>query len=222
MNGGFVATNEHLAALAACFGCSNAAASQLLSYAQSRQFANRTAIAHQGDESSWLYLILEGAVTLEIFGTEGQQAQLARHGPGEIFGAFPHSAYHRSTVNAIGATRLLALPTAQLFHLVNSNAEIAAGMTTLLARQLDLVLDRMAARIGLTATGRFYRALLLMADEEGMICPAPVIAALALTVNTSRETASRALATLLRRGIVDRLPDGLRVVSRRLLEELVI
>jgi CRP-like cAMP-binding protein len=220
--GGFVATDEHLATLAACFGCSEDAAGLLLPYVQLRQFANRAVIAHQGDESSQLYLIIDGAVTLEIFGAEGQQAQLARHGPGEIFGAYPRAAYHRSTVNAIGVTRLLVLPTAQLFGLVSNNAEIAAGMTTLLARQLDLVLDRMAARIGLTATGRFYRALLLMADEQGMIRPAPVIAALALTVNTSRETASRALAALLRRGIVDRLPDGLRVVSRRLLEELVI
>jgi CRP/FNR family transcriptional regulator, cyclic AMP receptor protein len=217
-----VATDEHLATLAACFGCSEDAARLLLPYVQLRQFANRAVIAHQGDESSQLYLIIDGAVTLEIFGAEGQQAQLARHGPGEIFGAYPHAAHQRSTVNAIGVTRLLALPTAQLYHLASNNAEIAAGMTTLLARQLDLVLDRMAARIGLTATGRFYRALLLMADEEGMIHPAPVIAALALTVNTSRETASRALAALLRRGIVDRLPDGLRVVSRRLLEELVI
>ena len=90
------------------------------------------------------------------------------------------------------------------------------------ARQLDLVLDRMAARIGLSATGRFYRALLMLADDEGTIRPAPVVAAMALSVHTTRETGSRALAALLRRGIAERLPDGLRIVSRRMLEDLVV
>jgi CRP/FNR family transcriptional regulator, cyclic AMP receptor protein len=217
-----VATDEHLATLQACFGCSEAAASLLASLAIERRFRNRAVIAHQGDECHSLNLIIDGAVSLEIFGAEGQQAQLAKHGPGEIFGAYPMPAMQRSTVNAIGDTRFLALPTAELQRLAEGNAEIASGMARVLARQLDLVLDRMAARIGLSATGRFYRALLLLADADGMIRPAPVISALALSVHTSRETASRALAVLVRRGIVDRQADGLRVVSKRMLEELVI
>jgi predicted transcriptional regulator len=91
-----------------------------------------------------------------------------------------------------------------------------------MARQLDMVLDRMAARIGLSATGRCYQALLAKADDDGWIKPLPVLSALALGVNTTRETASRAVAQLVRRGIVERHDNGLRVVSRRMLEELVL
>jgi len=79
----------------------------------------------------------------------------------------------------------------------------------------------MAARIGLSATGRCYRALLQRANDEGWIRPAPVLAALAVGVNTTRETASRALAGLVRRGIVERNDSGLRIVSRRMLEEMI-
>jgi CRP-like cAMP-binding protein len=106
--------------------------------------------------------------------------------------------------------------------LVAIDGDVATGVANLLARQLDLVLDRMAARIGLSATGRFYRALLQLADSDGLIQPAPVIAALALSVHTTRETASRALASVVRRGIVERQAEGLHIVSRRMLEELIV
>ncbi len=191
-------------------------------HASIRTYPNRTPIAHQGDDSAYLYLIIEGSVALEIFGPEGQQAQLARHGPGEIFGAYPSPTVHRAAISAIGTAHLLIIPTLKLSDLVSHNADIGSGMAELLAHQLDLLLDRMATRIGLTATGRFYRALISLADDQGMIQPAPVIAALALSVNTSRETASRALAVLLRRGIVERQVDGLKIVSRRLIEDLVV
>ena len=84
------------------------------------------------------------------------------------------------------------------------------------------MLDRMAARIGLSANGRFHKALLQLADAEGEIRPAPVISALALSVHTTRETGSRALAALLRRGIVERDAHSLRIVSRRMLEDMVV
>ena len=68
----------------------------------------------------------------------------------------------------------------------------------------------------------FYRILLQRADDDGWIRPAPVLSALAIGVNTTRETASRALASLVRRGIVERTDEGLKIISRRMLEELVI
>jgi CRP-like cAMP-binding protein len=139
-----------------------------------------------------------------------------------VFGAYPAETVYRANMTAVGQTRLLSIPTRKLRVLAAEDGEIANGIAELLARQLDLVLDRMAARIGLSATGRFYRALLMLADDEGAIRPAPVVAAMALSVHTTRETGSRALAALLRRGIAERLPDGLRIVSRRMLEDLVV
>ena len=118
--------------------------------------------------------------------------------------------------------RLHRIETSQMVGLTAQNATIAEGLAKLMARQLDMVLDRMAARIGLSATGRFYRALLHRADTDGWIRPAPVLSALAISVNTTRETGSRALAALIRRGIVERSDDGLRIVSKRMLEELVV
>lgn len=213
---------DDIAIIASCLGCGKESAKRLAALMVSRTFAHRCAIAHAGDPSVHFYLVAEGAVVAELFGYDGQQAQLTRHGPGEIFGAYPKQTTYRAGFSASGATRLLIIRTERLVELVASDKEIAAGVARLLAKQLDLVLDRMAARIGLSATGRFYRALLQLADDDGMIRPPPVIAALAVSVHTTRETASRALTSLLRRGIVERQEDTLRIVSRRMLEELII
>jgi CRP-like cAMP-binding protein len=187
-----------------------------------RHYPARTNIALRGDPSSMLHLIVEGGVVAEIFGIDGQQAQLARHGAGEIFGAFPNPTSYRADICTTLETRLLIVPCLQLANLAKLHGDIGAGIAGLLARQLDLTLDRMAARIGLSASGRFHKALLQMADAQGEIRPAPVISALALSIHTTRETGSRALAALLRRGIVERNADSLRIVSRRMLEEMVI
>jgi CRP/FNR family transcriptional regulator, cyclic AMP receptor protein len=208
--------------VAACFGCGEDAARHLCQAMTQRAFTHRAPIAHSGDPALQLYLVIDGAVAAEIFGIEGQQAQLSRYGPGEIFGAYPRPATHRADMTAIGKTQLLSIPTETLADMACRDAEIGAGLANLLAGQLDLVLDRMAARIGLSATGRFHRALIQLADDDGLIRPAPIIAALALTVHTTRETASRALAALVRRGIVERQDDALRIVSRQMLEEMIV
>ena len=221
-NGGNHEKTEHLSSIAACFDCTPESAHLLLSAMTEKRFATGANIALRGDPSTMLCLILEGGVVAEIFGLEGQQAQLARHGPGEIFGAYPAPALHRADIRATADTRLLSIPAQSLAALARAHGDIGSGIAGLLARQLDLMLDRMAARIGLSANGRFHKALLQLADAKGEIRPAPVISALALSVHTTRETGSRALATLLRRGIVERNDDHLRIVSRRMLEEMVI
>lgn len=222
MHGGRGISAETLSAIAACFGCGEDSARLLGDAMIERRLERRAHLAFRGDPATQLFLLIEGGVVAEIFGIDGQQAQLARHGPGEIFGAYPVPSIYRADIVATQDTRLLGIGTTELSALAHTHAEIGAGLSRLLARQLDLLLDRMAARIGLSAIGRFHKALLELADDQGVIEPAPVISALALSVNTTRETGSRALAALLRRGIAERRGDALRIVSRRMLEEMVV
>ena len=221
-DGGHHDKTEQLSSIAACFDCTPDSAQLLLSAMTQKRFAAGTTIALRGDQSIILFLILEGSVVAEIFGIDGQQAQLTRHGPGEIFGAYPEPTLYRADFRASANTGLLAIPAQTLAALARAHGDIGSGIAGLLARQLDLMLDRMAARIGLSASGRFHKALLQLADADGEIRPAPVISALALSVHTTRETGSRALAALLRRGIVERSENSLHIVSRRMLEEMVI
>jgi CRP/FNR family transcriptional regulator, cyclic AMP receptor protein len=220
--GASLATAEHISALAACFGCDHGNAALIADQTSERTFPHRSIVALRGDVSEHLFLVIEGMASFDLFSIDGQYARLSGYGPGELFGAYPLTTTHRADVSAQGNLRVLAIETASIAALVAGNIAIAYGMAALMARQLDMVLDRMAARIGLSAQGRFYQALLKLADEDGWIRPAPILSAVAIGVNTTRETASRGLAALLRRGIVDRCDDGLRIIGRRLLEELVV
>ena len=68
-------------------------------------------------------------------------------------------------------------------------------------------------------------AELLRQAREGpdlTIRPGPVLSDLALRVSTTRETASRAVNALERRGIIRRDADALVVVAPHRLEELIL
>ena len=217
-----MANAEHQSLVAACFRCPEHEAGLIAATMVLRQYSHRAPIALRGDTSTHLYLVIDGLASADLFSVDGQYAQLAGYGPGELFGAFPEPSTHRADMTAQGELSALLIETNVMAALARKHAAIAQGIAHIMARQLDLTLDRMAARIGLSATGRCYRALLQRADDEGWIRPAPVLAALAVGVNTTRETASRALAGLVRRGIVERNDGGLRIVSRRMLEEMIV
>jgi CRP/FNR family transcriptional regulator, cyclic AMP receptor protein len=213
---------ERAAIIASCLGCSDVCALHLGDCMAEQGHPNRAAIAYNGDPADHLFIVTDGAVLAEQFGLDGQHVQISRYGPGEVFGAYPAPAVFRTDMVASGTTRLLTISTLRLVEMASDQPEIGAGLARLFARQLDLMLDRLSSRIGLSASGRFYRALMELADADGNIRPAPVIAALALSVHTTRETASRALATLLRRGIIERNGDSLHIVSSRMLEDLIV
>lgn len=213
---------ERLAVLKTIFACERESASALVSVMKDQHFPDKALVAHQGDVARHCWLVVHGVAALRIISAEGQSTQLASHGPGEIFGCYPLPAPLRSDIVAQGALHLLAIETAALSTLAAAHADLASGLAMLLARQLDVLLDRMAARTTLSATGRVYAELLRLSGTDNRIEPPPMLSALALNVHTTRETASRAIAQLARRGIIRRSDTRLEILSPRMLAELVV
>ena len=197
-----------------------------------RSIARGVTLFRQGDACSRCWLVIEGAVALRTVGLEGQPVQLASYGPGEFVGAFPAPRQQPGELAATAPTRMLEAATIDLARLARSIPEIGAGLAALLARQHDKLIARMASQIALSAPGRVYAELLALAEGSGAgesggagsgdtIRPAPVLAALALRVNTTRETASRAVSAAERRGLLRRDGGNLIIVSRERLAALV-
>ncbi|MEV5022757.1 MULTISPECIES: Crp/Fnr family transcriptional regulator [unclassified Sphingobium] len=212
---------ERLAVIRSVFSCGQAGAEALASAVRDAVFPHKAFVAHQGDLAHHCWVVVEGAAQAQINSADGQRTLLASHGPGEIFGSYPVPAVLRSDIVAQGSLHLLCIETATLVDLARYSAEIAHGLSMLFARQLDVMLDRMAARTTLTAYGRVYAELLRLAGPSNRIEPPPVLSALALSVHTTRETTSRAIAHLLRRGIVSRTDEALNILAPRLLADLV-
>jgi CRP-like cAMP-binding protein len=213
---------EQVEVLAAVFRCDRKAAELLRRVLVPQQVGAKQILARQGEASHHCWLIVDGCVAVQTFGIDGQRQQLARHGPGEFFGAYPAPTTHRAEMEVLVESRLLRAEAQSLAALVAGDAQIGAGMAWLLARQLDRALDRMATRSTYSAAGRVYSELLALADGRDHIVPAPQVTTLALSANTTRETASRAIAVLIRRGIVSREDGQMQIHAPRMLADMVV
>lgn len=185
-----------------------------------RRLPHGEVLATQAGQTALCWFVVEGSLSLSVFGRDGQVAQVATYGPGEFAGAFPEPRGHAGELCTQGPTELIEIDTVRLRDLVAGEQGVANGMALLLARQHTMLVDRLAGRMILSATGRIYAELLRLADERGAIVPPPVVTALALRAHTARETASRALAAAERRGLIERDGESLRIVSRDRLRAL--
>ncbi|MEL7216903.1 MAG: Crp/Fnr family transcriptional regulator [Pseudomonadota bacterium] len=214
--------SERTEALARLLDCETASAAVLADAMIACGYTSRSVLSHQGDHDDRMWLILEGTVQLQAIASEGQTTVISAFGPGELVGAFVAKEESAFDARAFGRVQTLQITAMQLNQVLADHPDLAAGLSRIYAGQLHSVLDRLAARVTLSAVARCYRELLTMAGESNRIAPPPVIAALALSAQTTRETGSRAISTLERRGIIERSDTELAIISRRMLEDLVV
>lgn len=208
-------------AVSTVFRCSPAVARELLPVFSARTVQAKHILANQGGTSKLCWIVIDGAIRVDAVGANGQLQQLSQYGPGEFFGAYPEATLQRADISAAVRTLLLCAEGPRLANSVAQHSELGAGMAHLLARQLDRTLDRMVMRSTCSAAGRVYAEILALAGTSREIAPPPRVTMLALAANTTRETASRAIAVLVRRGIITRDDDRIVINSPRLIAELV-
>jgi len=214
--------DEQITAVRAIFRSDEALAQLLLRHALRYRFVGaKQLLGRQGDLSGLCWLVIDGSVRIQAISVDGQRQQLAQHGPGEMFGAYPEPVALRGEILALDDTHLFQADAQQLAALAAQQAPIGAALAILLARQLDRALDRMLARTTYSAAGRVYARLLDLADKDNSIAPPPQVTALALSANTTRESASRALAALVRRGIISRDEQALVIRAPRMLHDMI-
>ena len=214
---------DDIAAIAAALRCATPSAAALLHAGRLRQATAATILVHQGDRADASWLILDGAVRSEVISPEGRVMVLATHPPGDLIGAFGQedlSVAGSLTVN--GTARLLVIPTGTMERLSANDSGFALAVAHSYARQGAQLLQRLATRISLTAPGRIHARLRELGGADHVIDQAPVVAALAVSVQTTRETASRTISTLERRGIIERTDGRLIIHSPRMLEEMIV
>lgn len=215
-------SEERISIVQAIFDCDAEIAQQLTGALRFVEAESASTVALQGDPSRDCQFVVSGAVGLHALGSEGQYTQVSTIEPGEVFGAYPKDDTHMVEAVAQSAVEMLVIGTAQLRELSRSNAAIASGLAALYASQLANVLGRLAARVTLTARGRVFSELRARTSPEGKISPVPVVSALAVQAQTSRETASRAVSELERRGVMNRQEGFWQISSTRMLEDMVI
>jgi len=171
---------------------------------------------------STFWLIVEGRVVLEVMSSAGRLSRLGLFGPGHWIGNYASPAPSPADMIALDRVQLLAFRSGNLPELAEGRPGIASMLAASFARQLAAVFARLDARSTLTSKGRVFAELMRRSGTQGEISPLPVVSELALAAQTTRETASRALGDLERRGIIRRDADRLVIISPRLLADLVV
>jgi CRP-like cAMP-binding protein len=220
------AKEELHAFLQSTFACSGEVAVSIGRRAMNRSFPAKAVILRQGECANATLLLVDGRAHALLYAMEGQIVLLHEFVPGDLFGAIAceHPEPEEADVLAVEDVRTLAFLAADFVALLEMHGGVALAVSKMLLKRLRTLSARMAERTTLSAAGRVHAELLRLArlGDGRTIKPAPVLAALAVRVHSTRETVSRTINALERRGIIRRADDSLIIVAPHRLEEMVV
>ena len=208
------------------FACSAETAALIGRRAAVRGWPARAMILQQGEHAGSTYLVVVGRAQALVYGLEGQMVLLHEFAPGDFFGAIAEARPEPedADVVAVEDVRAAVFGGPDFLDLIEAHGCVGLAVSRVLLRQLRAASSRMAERTTLSAAGRVHAELLRLArlGDGRTIRPAPVLAALAVRVHSTRETVSRTISALERRGVIRREADALVIVAPRRLEEMVV
>lgn len=208
------------------FGCPPELAQRIRSRGRLRDFRPRANLVRSGDPISVLFVIAAGLAQAILYSPDGQPVLLHEYRTGDFFGAVAAAGQANHEADVVAATEVSSflLDGRELALLAEQHGCIGLALLRLMIDRLQRTETRMYEYAALSSVGRVHSELLREArrSPDLTIRPAPILSDLAIRVSTSRETVSRAVNALERRGIVRRTGDTLVVVAPHRLEELVV
>jgi CRP/FNR family transcriptional regulator len=200
---------------------------QIAALSHPRRFAAGETVFREGDHSNTCYIVRSGHARAIREHSDGRQIALATFGPGDIFGelAMFDDEERSATIEAIDAVDALAILGPDMRRLMLQRPEIAVALASALARRLRATNERLSSQSFQTVQSRVANVLAQLVEQaraEGVDdAEVPITATqvdVAMLAGSSRESASRFLASLERAGVISqgrgrlvvRDPDALR------------
>jgi CRP/FNR family cyclic AMP-dependent transcriptional regulator len=168
-------------------------------------------IFREGDSGDTTYLLRDGAVLLTRTHPDGRTIAIAELRSGDMFGelAMFRGEHRSATAEAIEPTSAIALLAPDVQRLIRSNPDLSLKLLAALAERVSRTTERLLQQSFQTVAGRVASALVSqVAARQTEGAPDQDVeiretqAAIASLAGTSRESASRFLATLEREGVV--------------------
>jgi len=214
-----------LAIVSETFGCDALLAAVVAQQARYRSWPHRATIVAEGDDLDAILLLISGRARMLAYGVDGRVVLVQDFAVGDLMGegALIDEGPAESEIVALDPVGAGSFAPPVFVALMSTHACIALAVSRLLVARLGMATRRLVEGATLSAVGRVHAELLREARAASAmtIIPAPVLAELARTVQTTRETVSRAISVLERRGIVRRTAEALTVVAPHRLQELI-
>lgn len=177
-----------------------------------RSYERGEVIFREGDSGDTCYIVRSGSVSIRSDHSDGRSVALAELRPGAMFGelALFRGETRSATAEALEPTALLAVLGRDMQRVIASSPAMALKMLGTMAERVKRTNERLSQRSFQTVSGRVASALLgqvMTRQEEGVAGRHDVLvqatqAEIAQLAGTSRESASRFLATLERESVV--------------------
>jgi CRP/FNR family cyclic AMP-dependent transcriptional regulator len=168
-------------------------------------------IFREGDTGDTCYLVKDGAVILTREHQDGRMIALTECRSGDMFGelAMFRGETRSASAEAVEPTTAVALLAPDMQRLIKRNPDLALKLLAALAERVRRTTERLLQQSFQTVAGRVASALLTQSiarQAEGApdrdVLIRATQAEIAQLAGTSRESASRFLATLEREGVV--------------------
>lgn len=210
------------------------ALSSLASSALERQLVRREVVLNKGDQLQFFPFLLDGRLQGIDFTLDGREVGLYFVGPGEFFGEL--SVIDRQpmaeTVIALSPSRLVLFPKEQARALMFSTPEVSEKVTLRLAARLRALGSQRLLLALPNPMQRLCAQLLQLGrgaapdgppDDSILSIPAvPTHQEIAIMINLSRETVTRAFQQLQNQEILRRDGTQLLIIKPDVLENLSI
>jgi CRP-like cAMP-binding protein len=176
-----------------------------------RRFGAGEVVFREGDQSNTCYVVRSGHARAVREHADGRQIALATFGPGDIFGelAMFDDERRSATVETIDPLDVLAILGPDMRRAMLRHPPLAVSLAASLSRRLRTTNERLASQSFQTVQSRVASVIAQLVDQaraEGAPdSDVPITATqadLAMLAGSSRESASRFLATLERAGVI--------------------
>lgn len=183
----------------------------------------------ENDWGSSVYFILEGWVKIRTYNLEGKEVTLNILGKGEIFGEMAAlDEVPRSTdVITLAPTIIGNMPAQDFVQLIYSEPMAGVRLAQLMGRRLRQVNRRLRLRES-DSMSRVADTILFLADgqgkqtTEGVEIPNLPHRELSSLSGLARETVTRVLTRLEKKGLIKREQDILRIPDINALEKMIV
>lgn len=195
--------------------------SAISAHARIQSYKADEIIALQGAILGHVGYIISGRAKAVAFSENGTATWVGYFEPEEFFG---HVSLLTETdtkfeISADRPTEILIIPVKLMRDFLEIETQFSASLMDDLARRLDQMTSRLIEAFTLSAKGRVCAELARLSNiigimpEKHIIRPNPIFVDLAQRVNSTRETVSRTVSELQKKGIITREPGALIINS---------
>jgi CRP-like cAMP-binding protein len=186
-------------------------------------------VLHKGGSGDGLLFLLSGQLQVVDITEDGRAIGLRMLSPGDFFGeiALINNSTRSASVVATSDVLVAFLPAASALHLFSHSPSVAKQMLKYLAQKIQRDSEfRAVLSINNTAR-RIYTYLSLLQQKkpgepaQAVVENLPTHQDIANMINTSRETVTRALLTLVQQGIVQKEANRLIILNPDALQKLI-